>query len=1346
MPEQIPSTDQSVNQQDEQGQDLQLHAQANGQEENGDSATTNDSSNVGSAERVGVGLDLSLNVTTAAAKWQRKTRKSGVQERLRQRQLNRIDAARLRPAKAVYSPERSAFSQPTASADQVACSPPGTPTSDGNTLNSVEKSPEREAAAVSSCISKGTAESPVHVSTNHRGNVADKRNRFIRRQSSVQFEKIGEIPMSLPPVKTTNTSDTTDSPVDQQVTAMPSQASQQPARPAGRAVDVTQSTSLKAVCEQWLRLLLDEEDLASEDSVQRAHNMQTWLVVNLIPTITICLSKVLERAERQHALRNENPQATFSPINALAENLMRHNPKYAFAEVSSYDRAMKSVRIELEDRSSDLMRNALAQARRAAKDKARAEKESIDTEKEAADFTRFVLSDALVEGWTWKDLESGKSSVRIASDSILAIMEDCINDPAMQELFDHSATPGESMFSQRYDILPIDEEVHSFSGESAIELIMLVLNTNSKDFVAKFARKLREEGLRLGLELASIHKSQLMRQAFAELDTAEAMMLNRHKLLVLMENFYTSLPDSDVDKQLLTCPCQFPVVDILELAVPPSHQLDSVPEGDSMEGMTASNAAKADVTSLQSMLVQGRPLSRLAERGRQVPSSMDTLIRMRTASRKAMSARYGVVAVKLAELRSRPTPTPVPPLLVNELSHTRLDEVCVSRDQFSVMIKNFLGAADSRYLNEFLQFLKQSYRETEIEESERRALAQHSKTYREEVGSIDELFDMIDYDQTGAVACNQVLTMLAGWKHQMADHVVERVKEFLDVSEDNDDITLNRREFQHLIRYIGRDVDEEDATDMRRALHEATELSEAERTRTEKNRLGLASILSTGSWCSLNPRPAFEAVFHTVQLNLMSFDKDRKVSCAVALFDKPSDGGERHLQFVATSPEDTYMVGETIPMLEDNPSYKAVETGKTVHVADIRQHGAITVFNEKRAETVTGAFLAVPILHVQTRQPVGVLTMDSMQDTVAKPFANYEQRFAERVAGALSHVLYTVERRMCTLIVLQETMCWACRCLRSVKSCTFYMVTSPVKNAAKRQPYSLKKVITFLGLTPLLDEHSPNIENSSAALEYLFSCVDTSLPVTKHIEGKVHIVCPVRDQEGAITSVLDFELEPERDNLLPVEQEKLSNLLQRMTIAQNDIGGPFTSLVECWEKRESILQTKVDSEYESSSCFVDDLSARIAFTATLLADVQHALKKLSKSDIHEFKTYRTPPGGIQLVFCLVKSMLSLAAAGQPKIYSSWAECQQAMVHDDLREQMLSFDPLNMIASREMLDELDDMLLSVRIDPAELAAPIGWVHEWCVACLALLQCNRRLTAVHQGLDDLQSVPTRLAGRL
>ena len=151
---------------------------------------------------------------------------------------------------------------------------------------------------------------------------------------------------------------------------------------------ITRSVPIDLLAREWL----DDNEITLD--------VRTYLIENLLPTLILAVEKLLLEVQKRGLAETEAFAPDFNPINYLAQNLMRNNPRYShFAEASPYAKGLRQVADDLKKEIFSIGDNKLAKLKDEA-NRRRSALEKQEQEKNREHLRRMMALEEQFPDWT----------------------------------------------------------------------------------------------------------------------------------------------------------------------------------------------------------------------------------------------------------------------------------------------------------------------------------------------------------------------------------------------------------------------------------------------------------------------------------------------------------------------------------------------------------------------------------------------------------------------------------------------------------------------------------------------------------------------------------------------------------------------------------------------------------------------------------------------------------------------------------------------------------------------------------------------------------------------------------
>uniref|UniRef100_U3IUS2 EF-hand calcium binding domain 5 n=1 Tax=Anas platyrhynchos platyrhynchos TaxID=8840 RepID=U3IUS2_ANAPP len=292
------------------------------------------------------------------------------------------------------------------------------------------------------------------------------------------------------------------------------------------------------LCKEWFS---DEKE---------SLDTRTYLLDKLLPTLIPGVEKLLMQVERKNVLVPDKEPTKFDPITFLGEYLMRHNPQYDIStKPGPYLRGMKMVTEELKTEMADTAPERLARMKAEAKTK-RKEREQVENMKsEQKEMRKEALAIQFKE-WT-VDI-SGRIPVALIQSSLRSFLDVVASAPmdVREAIYDRKLEIIDTL-EQKVNIDEFTEYVHSYTENFSSDMFQEILK-HLRQCALDFQKAIRCDMWR-----------QMFTDLFLDCDYGKVGLLDRQKILALLEEFYDRSPMSA--KRRFCNPRQWPIIELQEI-------------------------------------------------------------------------------------------------------------------------------------------------------------------------------------------------------------------------------------------------------------------------------------------------------------------------------------------------------------------------------------------------------------------------------------------------------------------------------------------------------------------------------------------------------------------------------------------------------------------------------------------------------------------------------------------------------------------------------------------------------------------------------------------------------------
>uniref|UniRef100_A0A8B9TQV8 EF-hand calcium binding domain 5 n=1 Tax=Anas platyrhynchos TaxID=8839 RepID=A0A8B9TQV8_ANAPL len=886
---------------------------------------------------------------------------------------------------------------------------------------------------------------------------------------------------------------------------------------------------------------------------------RTYLLDKLLPTLIPGVEKLLMQVERKNVLVPDKEPTKFDPITFLGEYLMRHNPQYDIStKPGPYLRGMKMVTEELKTEMADTAPERLARMKAEAKTK-RKEREQVENMKsEQKEMRKEALAIQFKE-WT-VDI-SGRIPVY----------------------------------------------VHSYTENFSSDMFQEILK-HLRQCALDFQKAIRCDMWR-----------QMFTDLFLDCDYGKVGLLDRQKILALLEEFYDRSPMSAKRRFCNPRQCKYMGCSNCREHIKKSKQIKAF----SQHGISLCLAIL------------------LLPRKHRIQDCHCHMAGFRAAFgflRHTVLSAFQTYVPSWQTFRTSCT----------SRVRSAFDEHCLNLPQFVQLLETFVGQdIPLPTVKSLIEFIKEEYKQTEeskieqLEKVRRTSLLAHRKLL------LEALFEKWDKNASGFLDLKEVDAVLSTFKEGMEKEALRKAKSHFSsrYPQSSRVEKLSPEAFQTFLELVASEFtgnEDEVIANIVEFLTMSVERSWMECLQSLTRRKWLHNIQQAAETSGASMEPVYKAVFKALSQDAEAHGDNKKISAYIALLEENQLSPERGqilLHYVACTTDDApYVLNQILYKDMKGVSFAAVEEGKPIHVPRVQLHGNIHFWNYDRpAEERRGSLLVLPLQDAHWNV-FGILGIDTLRDQSEKTiFLTHEISFCQGVSLAFSKAYHHV----CALEnVLQMTLTaldWLYPRVSSIHAVTTYLV-EPGKD--QTCDYALRKMITT-DKTGQKEIHTSAVlflRKENLLRDYLFKCIDTSEVVCTSVCGEYHIAVPLRDLSRQAFALFDISI-GHHQKLSPHEYKDLQKMLKMAQAA-------------CCE----IL--KIPSEETKPTYVLEHMNSRhagILFHRFMLQDLRECVQKLSAESFAEIKGYEEPPA---LIHNIVKAVLLLFNPnwkGSEKI-ESWSQC------------------------------------------------------------------------------------------
>ncbi|XP_015222992.2 EF-hand calcium-binding domain-containing protein 5 [Lepisosteus oculatus] len=1022
-----------------------------------------------------------------------------------------------------------------------------------------------------------------------------------------------------------------------------------------------------------------------------------FLVERVLPALVPGVEALLVELERRGQLGEVGGEVEgtpdFNPLNFLAQRLLRGAQQAGRG--APYARGLRQVLQELQGSGVEGQPSRLRDLKQAVQARQEEQQRTQRIRGRTAERRRECLRLQFSE---WGLEPDGTLQLRVVQDALRSF----------QELTSTEESPAGVQY---------DRDLSDTAGASRLQQDSFV------EYVSGCAAGLSQEQFSQLLQHLSLCSRDLQRaadtlrwrhtftQLFHDCDTAESGLLDRHRVLALLENFYDS--QSEGIQAALHNPRHWPLREeehlTPDLWAESKTQWREVTES-SRPPITRSTAASEGRADSELSNEEGAGSARGAGPAAEGDLSPEPW-------------REEAAGLDPAELE------PAEPRLVLESGAavegpeswgpvrgvSAFDRSALDRVQFIQLLETFLGeTASDSMVHSLVGYLRGGYRETEQERLDRLKQARREAVLAQRARAIDELFERWDNEGRGFLERSEVEGVLSQYKEGAERAAMERAWQQGSPPLHSAPY-LSGGQFRALLQAVLWELPPEGGQEggfqgLLAFLAESAARSLAERTRGAARRKWLAQVQRAAERGGASLEPLYRVVFQTLHRDAETHGNGKQISASLSLL----EGGDR-LRYVACTAEDApYVLNRELRREVAPVSFAAIDDGKPMHVPRVRLHGNIHFFNTVRPESEQkGSFVAVPLKDPRGRV-FGVLGVDTLREPQERNiFLRHEIDFYQGVSSAFSMAFQHILTQRNILRIVDSATYWLHSRVLGVHNITTYLMESTGEQGGS---YALRKMMMMdseTGHSRLLSAPSSLRRSDHLFRDYLFRCCDSSEPLRCVAYGEHRLAVPLRDPGGRALGVLDLSCGP-RGALQPHEGRDLRAMVRMVQAAC------------CQVVRESSGLARPACLLEAEGVGGEQRVA-LLFLRFMLQDLRGCVRQLDHQSFAELKSYKDPPTVVHHVLKAVLLMLHPQWVGTPEI-DSWSQCR-LKVNSDLTRKVALFDPTASSVQADC-EQLQRCLAAVPRGEVwrHGSVPTEHLYNWVSVCLSLLEQGSRLRQV------------------
>ncbi|XP_055345514.1 uncharacterized protein LOC129593298 [Paramacrobiotus metropolitanus] len=839
---------------------------------------------------------------------------------------------------------------------------------------------------------------------------------------------------------------------------------------------------------------------------------------------------------------------------------------------------------------------------------------------------------------------------------------------------------------------------------------------------------------------------------FDKLDEAKTGFLSRPKLLSIMEEFFQSLPE---EKQAeMNNPCVWPVV--------PAEQTTQETEARSLPaGSTPTIFDVDDYTSLLGDAVDPRlsipglvqeesekeSPSREHEYVRymykEYPASGSTgLLRLHSQdmpdavsnSSRETSSKAVLKRVDIADSFTRKFVDAFNERQMERKRHSNRPKQLgtveslpymdrwITKDQLATVVWNCCPTGHPETASALLAFIEEKYSETPDERLIRLRQEQQHARYRERNDNLAKAFDQLDTDGKGHITAQYLTDVWSTVKIPVRSADVSKALQLHQSLLSIGTSMLDRRQFVEfcsvLLESVGYDVDVGS-----KLLGEET-VKSLKRTNAEKSRSIMRKIwldeLSEhiGTDTSTSRKKQFQAAIEVLEKDAKLHYDGRVVTVSLALLARNSINpyrGQHVLRVIAGSQSDAsfYLKKIVLPDSEDI-GFTVISSGEAIVIPDTADTPATLLINPQRQQVAHGPFVCHPLIDAH-RRCFGVLNIDALSNKQPiAPFSDSEIGFHQGVIRIIMDG-YGAARQISKVIDATATaLPWFCQHLPSLKEIVVYF---PERGSGQRD-VQVRRVITMhSGSEAMVHRDAGALESDNPRVHYIVRAMDTAENVRTVSFGDKHIACPVLDENGLATFVLDVNF---GDEWLNADGDKL--LCNLLVILQKSV----LELTSQW-----MSTNHDDAGLEIEGKMPEQAHFYVFGRLMLTIHLQPILKSVTASILADLRTKPAAPALVQQTFQAVLTLLQ-PVHGLSGGFATWNEIR-SHVRMDLLDAVVDYDPtahgLRPVRAH-LIEHLKATLLVDEWQAAKGHPLCRYLYRWIVTNVFLMRVAQRVEQVGQ----------------
>ncbi|XP_075243132.1 EF-hand calcium-binding domain-containing protein 5-like isoform X2 [Convolutriloba macropyga] len=642
------------------------------------------------------------------------------------------------------------------------------------------------------------------------------------------------------------------------------------------------------------------------------------------------------------------------------------------------------------------------------------------------------------------------------------------------------------------------------------------------------------------------------------------------------------------------------------------------------------------------------------------------------------------------------------------------DENMLNRDQFALLVENFLGErCEDKLLYSFISYIRSYYLEADQDKLYR--LTKLNSDAKEKFSKfiVEALFTTWDSDGKGYVEVPQFISVAEKYKGGVEQEALELGLDDIGAVADNQ---LTQDLFVELVIAITGHLaggEEEQLQPYVQFLNDSIDKSHEEKIRGLARRKWLDEITAVAQSTG-DMEAVYRAVFNSLYKDAESHGRNKKICASICMLESNPDADAdmpdiptKLLRCVAATVEDaSFMLGHYITHLTPNVSFPAMSQREMIHVPKVKSHGSVHYWHPRRNDR-DGSLIVCPVLDGR-RSAYGTLAVDTLrtQNRENRIFLQHELAFVQGVAQKFHEAFALIDIKRRSLKIVESCIKWIKSNCPSVREVTFFLVESDPSQ--KEAPFTLRMMCgsDYTGNVTYFKETQALALQDNMFKEYLYKAVSNSETVIGEMLSQLHMACPIRDPEGFSRAVMDINLGTNNSPTGGFQLNKLEKIdLARMLKIQQDAFHYMS------EEAQGKTTTVLDIEKDMGA-----MSVEILFERMMLLEMRQLVKEIGGDTFAEMKSYSQPPlTAVQIVDILIEMFL----AKTKDQFNNW-NSKKLVLSTEMLKKVAAFDPtapttLDVAKLRLLLNEISkDRLSTMGPFPAQT------LYNWLIVAISLME--------------------------